>query len=424
MEDQNKNGSQEELFEFGGIFDMKQEDFEDKDQGQKANADFYYPKLDLETVKNKTYTAQVRFVPNVFSGKERKDKIKKFIYYIPDPDNVGKKFYSDAPSNDPNGKDILTTAYMMLCYEKSKIYKQDVKQIIRNRCKSLKRNTYYYSLFLIMKDVQQPECEGTVRIMRFANGVNEKLEALIKGEPSVGRAGIIPYDPFKGKDFILKITEGVNSNGDPIASYEKSYFDEGIVSISLDGGKTRIEPNAVGKKEIYDFLVEKSPKLDQVEFKGLTPAEEDKIIRSVRMVIGDDEIFNEVYRQTYGKDYQPSTTQETITNAAQYAAEAEKNAPKVTAPTVMTGSDAKTIKSENPTPTVSNSTASKFRSLKSDAENKIQNDAPAPTVASQDAPTPATDPTVASQDAPAGGMRSAIEDLMSDENLEGLDDIR
>lgn len=369
MEDQNKIQNQdEEIFEFGGIFDMKAEDFEDKNEGNQFNQDFYSPRLDLDTVKNKTYSARIRFVPNVYSGKERKDRIRKYTYYLPDPDNVGRKYYIDAPCNDPKAKDIATNAYMMFVYEKSKIYDQLVPIQVTKNCKELKRNTYNYSLVQVMLDAQQPEMQGHVKIFRYGKAVNDKCDLLIKGDLAVGRASVIPFDPFKGKDFLLTIVEGVNSNGNSTYDYDKSSFDDGIVAMSLDGGKTRVPLNNDGKKAIYEYLKNESPKLDQVEFKPLTPQEEDKLVRTVRMLINDDYWFNKVYKYTYGKDYTPSVTTETITGAHNYVPQ------QAAKPTVVTAAQ-----EERPVVTapqteaapVASTTTNKFRSLKAEAEATV-----------------------------------------------------
>lgn len=399
MEDQNKiQNQEEEIFEFGGIFDMKAEDFEEKNEGNQFNQDFYSPRLDLDTVKNKTYSSRIRFVPNVYSGKERKDRIRKYTYYLPDPDNVGKKYYIDAPCNDPKAKDIATNAYMMFVFEKSKIYDQSVPIQIAKNCKELKRNTYNYSLVQVMLDAQQPEMQGHVKIFRYGKAVNDKCDLLIKGDPAVGRASVIPFDPFKGKDFLLTIVEGVNSNGNSTYDYDKSSFDDGIIAMSLDGGKTRVQPTTEGKKAIYEYLKNESPKLDQVEFKPLTPQEEDKLIRTVRMLINDDYWFNKVYKYTYGKDYVPVVTTESITGAQQYA---PSPAPQVAQPTVVTSAQVETpVVTPSQPETPASTTANKFRSLKAEAQAGSQ---PAVTPAQSETPvvTPAQPETPAQQAAPA-----------------------
>ena len=54
----------------------------------------------------------------------------------------------------------------------------------------------------------------------------------------IGIKGIIPYDPFYGKDFFLLIEQKQIKESRKITSYEKSFFNDKITSISFDKGET------------------------------------------------------------------------------------------------------------------------------------------------------------------------------------------
>lgn len=400
----------EELYNFGGIFDITQDDFKEDEQEAKFNDDFYVPSTKDEKCKNGEYVARIRFLPNVFSGRERKDRIIVPNYYAVDPSNPDRrKYYRTVTRN--RGNDIASNAFFMYQFRDSKTYVPDAPVEVREACKQFRKNIHYYSLVQIITDKQHPELEGKILIFRYGKQINQMLEQLIKGDPAIGRKSVIPVDPFNGKDFILKISKGTNDEKKDVNSYLHSSFDDGIIPISLDGGATRVQNTPEDKKKIYEWLVANSPKMDQVEINTSEEENEKQLIEAVRFAIGDRYYFNQVYKATYHKDYVESVETETVTDREQYA----KPQP--------------TIQPSAPQPNVApsaNSQTSKFRSLKAAAEKSdVQPSAPQPDVQPQ-----AEQPKVA-QAVPANpnpslsemGEQNEIDEMMS-HDLSDIDDIQ
>lgn len=388
----------EELYEFGGIFDITQEDFKEEEQESKFNEEFYVPTLKDEKCKNDEYVARIRFLPNVFSGRERKDRITISSYYATDPAKPDTKKYFTAVKKS-GGNDIASNAFFMLSFKDSRTYIPETPFQIREACKQFRRNLQHYSLVQIITDKQHPELEGKILIFRYGTQINQMLDQLIKGDPAIGRPSVIPFDPFNGKDFILKITKGTNSEKQEVNSYLHSFFDDGIVPISLDGGKTRVQNTPEDKKKIYNWLVENSPKLSQVEQQSSSPEEDEKqLIEAVRYAISDSHYFNLVYKATYKKDYIGEAEVETVTNREQYEAPVVQSAPA--------------------RPAVQSQT-SKFRSLKAAAQEPVVATAPEPVASVQPASTE-TAPAKTVQPQPASNPNPSLSEMAEENKIDQM----
>ena len=297
---------------YGGIFGITSEDFKQEEQTTLVSNSHYRIDINGQNVKNKTYTSRVRLVPNVHSGTERKDRIRKYSYYLNDPDNPSRKIYIDAMCNDPSKKDIVTTAYMMCVFKDSKIYDHDcpvnIAMAVKENCR---RSQYWYSLVQIIKDEQQPELEGKIRILRFGKGINDKLNAVMTGDPKMGINPVIPFDPFNGKDLLIKVVPGADSG---LADYGHSMFTDGTKPMEINGKPMANTPE--DRKQIFEYLQSESPNMVELEEFKYTPEVEDLHIRAVRAIVGDDRYFNKIYRATYGKDYDFPVETTTVTNRA------------------------------------------------------------------------------------------------------------
>ena len=73
------------------------------------------------------------------------------------------------------------------------------KTIVRNR----KRQMYYTSNIVVVKDPVNPENEGQVFLFRYGAKIMDKIKDAIKGE--FGAEPIDPFNPWSGANFLLKI---------------------------------------------------------------------------------------------------------------------------------------------------------------------------------------------------------------------------
>lgn len=352
-----------EVFDFDGIFDMKSDDFKQKETTQFSNPDFYSPRIDDENVKDNIYQSKLRFLPNinVAPNGDRTSIVVKHVYYVPDPDNPGQKCYIDAPSNEPKVKDIASVAFMMFGYDKSKIYRSDAPAIVKKNAKQLKRNTYHYSLVQIIKDTQHPELEGSVKILRYGGVIYEKIMQLINGNPALGINPIIPFDPLNGKEFIMVLSKGQNDQGQELNTYMQSRFVDDRSAITI-GGREMTDSNG-DKQAIFNFLKEKSPDLSQTMFQKMTEDDIERLNRAVRDVIDDDKYFAMAYQACYGKPFVPDAVRESVVSTEKYDDDDIEVEEEVVEEPVK-----KAPRREEK----ASSTMSKFKSLKEEAEKPAE----------------------------------------------------
>ena len=354
-----------EVFDFGGIFDMKSDDFKTKETAQFSNPDFYSPRIDDENVKDNVYQSKLRFLPNVNPAPngERTNIVVKHVYYVPDPDNPGQKCYIDAPSNEPKAKDIASVAFMMFGYDKSKIYRHDAPAIVKKNARQLKRNTYHYSLVQVIKDTQHPELEGSVKIFRYGGVIYEKVMQLINGNPALGINPIIPFDPLNGKEFIMVLSKGQNDQGQELNTYMQSRFVDDRSAIAISGRE--MTDSNEDKQAIFNFLKEKSPDLSQTMFGKMTEDDVERLNRAVRDVLDDDNCFAMAYQACYGKPFVPDAVRHSVMQSDRYD-DVEVEEQTVEEPV------RREPKREEPSATQASSAMSKFKSLKDDAEKPAE----------------------------------------------------
>ena len=300
MEESNKNQenqkSQEEneTIDYGDFLTTTTEDIQTDDfQESNADPDYYRPAIGHKEAKNREYKGRGRFVPNVLDRNVQ--KISKYIFCLPNAGGEGK-FYVDTPEGEASKKNIVTQAFFALREHESVLYQQIAKE-------HFSRKMYHWMLYQIMNDIQEPDLVGKVKILRFGKIINEKIEYESKADTSTGKTTEIKvHDPFEGKDLVLHINEIINDRNQKMTSYTQSKFDE-LSAISLDGGVTRMGQTDDEKKAIYEYLKENSPVLTKAAHKPWTDDDEERVIKSVQALVDDDNLFNQIYKKSYGKNF-------------------------------------------------------------------------------------------------------------------------
>jgi hypothetical protein len=276
----------------------------------KSNPDFYKP--NLSDTDNKLYKARIRFIPNI------KDPnvlaIRKMGYYLQfDPDNTESRgFWLDCTSNVGSNKpNIISRAYWDLS-------KSESAHLRNVAMRNFKRKTYYWMLVYVMMDQVHPELNDTVKIMRFGNQIKKLHDKELEEDRSMGKHANIFYHPLKGKDFMLIINEKtIQTNGGKsmtITNYEDSSFESsttpfGFVKPNESGDGNLIEriSSDEDKNRLIEYLNANSPDLSQVEFQPWDDFTTDKAIRTVRGLIDNDKVFDQIYFKTYGKRFSSAT---------------------------------------------------------------------------------------------------------------------
>ena len=184
------------------IFNLGVEDVETHQAPTSSSSNEVY-KPTADDVKDGTYKALVRFVPN--PENPRNSLIQKYVHWMTNSSGDGKLV--DSPSTIGEKCPIADVFW--------KLRKSD-SAVDRKASEKLKRRQQYYALIKIIKDPQNPELEGTYKVFKFGYKIKEKIDAELK--PDFGEPTQV-FDLFEGKNFELIITRQGEFN-----NYDKSKF--------------------------------------------------------------------------------------------------------------------------------------------------------------------------------------------------------
>jgi hypothetical protein len=194
---------------------------------------------ELKKRKNKRFEDLKDKLENNNSSKSYKNNDERFWY--PDVDKSGNGFaiirFLDSPKGEddpyiklfshsfqgPNGWFIENCPTSInksctLCDYNRRLWNSGIesdKNIVRNQ----KRKLTYISNILVIKDPQNPENEGTVRLFKFGQKVFAKIQDQMKPEFEDEEPTNI-FDFWEGSNFRLKIRQV-----DGYRNYDKSEFD-------------------------------------------------------------------------------------------------------------------------------------------------------------------------------------------------------
>lgn len=222
------------------IFNLSVEDIDNYQKIEKGS-NMYLPTADKG--KDGTYTSLIRFLPN--PKNPQKSIIRKFVYWL--EDSEGKGSYYDSPST-VGEKCPVQDLFFKLRNSESAVDKK--------MAENLKRREIYYSLIQIVKDSQNPEMEGSVKIFKYGYQIKQKIDEELN--PQFDEPCQV-FDLFEGKNFELKVTKSAGYN-----SFIASKFQGKRTPISIDG--EIMNNDADSRKRIMDYLKD-IPDLLSFEYK-------------------------------------------------------------------------------------------------------------------------------------------------------------
>ena len=166
-------------------FDIFSVSVKDLDTGDRPtpSSDLYTPKPDQG--QDGTYRSLIRFLPNVKNP--RKPFVRKYVYWLEDRDGNG--FYVDSPST-VGDKCAVQDMFFKLRNSESAVDKK--------MSEGLKRREVFYALVQIVKDPQNRDLEGQVKIMKFGYKIKTKIDEELN--PQFDEPTQV-FDPFEGKNF-------------------------------------------------------------------------------------------------------------------------------------------------------------------------------------------------------------------------------
>tara|TARA_R100001463_G_scaffold17056_2_gene44009 strand:+ start:129 stop:1049 length:921 start_codon:yes stop_codon:yes gene_type:complete len=211
------------------IFNVSVKDLDTGERPSEGRSDLYAPKPDQG--QDGTYRSLIRFLPN--AKNPRKPFERKYVYWL--EDREGNGFFADSPST-VGEKCPVQDMFFKLRNSESAVDKK--------MSEGLKRREVFYALVQIIKDPQNRDLEGQVKIMKFGYKIKTKIDEELN--PQFDEPTQV-FDPFEGKNFELVISK---KGGFP--NYDSSKFHGNKSAMEINGEK--VTDTDESRKAILDLL--------------------------------------------------------------------------------------------------------------------------------------------------------------------------
>ena len=233
------------------IFSVSVSDLETNEQ-KTGNSELYSPKPDQG--QDGVYKSLIRFLPNIKNP--RKPYIRKYVYWLEDKE--GKGMYIDSPSTIGEKCPIQDKFFKLRNSESA---------IDKKMSENIKRREVYYALVQIIKDSQNKELEGQIKVFKFGFKVKSKIDEELN--PQFDAPTQI-FDPFEGKNFELVISKKAG-----FANYDSCKFQGSKTAMQIDGKP--VKNTQEGREAILNYL-KGAPELNSFEYKAWTDEQHTKVM--------------------------------------------------------------------------------------------------------------------------------------------------
>lgn len=234
------------------IFSIGVNDLDTGEDKRSGVSDLYTPKPDQG--QDGVYRSLIRFLPN--PKNPRKPFIRKYVYWL--EDREGNGFYVDSPST-VGDKCPVQDMFFKLRNSESAVDKK--------MSESLKRREVYYALVQIVKDPQNRDLEGQVKIYKFGYKIKTKIDEELN--PQFDEPTQV-FDPFEGKNFELVISK---KGGYP--NYDSCKFQGSKSAMNLNGES--VSDSSESRKEILSYL-NNSPDLNNFDYQPWNDEQRGKVM--------------------------------------------------------------------------------------------------------------------------------------------------
>jgi hypothetical protein len=184
------------------FFDLPTDTFTNKTSSteKKKDENVYDPNPDLS---GGVYKSVIRFIPNLRDKNET--KYTKYSAKIYNP-LLKKAIFVDCPSNE-NKPSVLWTLSTIL----GRLKKEEptiVSEINDNFSRWYTHHSYVY----VVKDPQNPELEGTIKIFKYRAQINDLIEQQLNPDEDGLLENTVKVNPFHlltGKDFLCLVSKSL-----------------------------------------------------------------------------------------------------------------------------------------------------------------------------------------------------------------------
>lgn len=234
------------------IFGVSVNDLDTGDRQNTGGSDLYSPKPDQG--QDGTYRSLIRFLPNIKNP--RKPFVRKFVYWL--EDREGNGFYADSPSTIGDKCPVQDLFFKLRNSESA---------VDKKMSEGLKRREVFYALVQVVKDPQNRDLEGQLKVIKFGYKIKAKIDEELN--PQFDEPTQV-FDPFEGKNFELVISK---KGGYP--NYDSCKF-QGSKSAMVIKGES-ITDTTEGRAIVLDYLKD-APDLGNFDYKTWNDEQRNKVM--------------------------------------------------------------------------------------------------------------------------------------------------
>ena len=232
---------------------------------------------------NGSYKAVFRFLPYVFDKK--KSKYTKYSAKFWNP-LTKEALIIDCPSNVEQPS-ILWTIESTL-----RGLKKEEPELVEEIGKNFSRWYTHHSAVYIKKDPQRSDLEGSIKIFKFRNQIDQVIDQQMNPEELDGLDGvkkINPYHLLEGKDFLCVVGKKTKDFRD----WSKCKFMDEVTPFVFKIGDTSVQVKNDEKaiKLVNEFLTKNTPKMDEYFHQEWTEETYEKVAEAVLAAIPQRQIL-------------------------------------------------------------------------------------------------------------------------------------
>jgi hypothetical protein len=224
-----------------------------------------------------SYKSVFRFVPYLFDK-----KLSKYTKYTAKFWNplTKESLIVDCPSNVEKPS-ILWTIESVL-----RGLKKEEPELVEQIGKNFSRWYTHHSAIYIKKDPQRPDLEGTIKIFKFRNQVDQVIDQQMNPEQIDGLDSakkINPYHLLEGKDFLCIVGKKTKEFRD----WSKCKFMDEVTPLVFKIGDKQVQVKNDEKivKLTNEFLTKNTPRLDEYMHQEWTESTYAAVAEAVLMAI-------------------------------------------------------------------------------------------------------------------------------------------
>lgn len=271
------------------FFDLPEETFSKQRQASSKRTDpnVYDPD---PNAYNGSYKSVFRLVPYIFD--KTKSKYTKYTAKFWNP-LTKESLVIDCPSNVEKPS-ILWTMESVL-----RSLKKEEPELAEDISSRFSRWNTHHSAVYIKKDPQRPDLEGTIKIFKFRNQIDQLIDQLVNPEELDGLSTskkINPYHLLEGKDLLCVVGKKTQQFRD----WSKCKFMDEVTPLVFKVGDTQVQVKNEEKsvKLVNEFLTKNTPKMDEYFHQDWTDETFDKVAQAIIATVPQKEILEMILERS------------------------------------------------------------------------------------------------------------------------------